>query len=170
MKTILSEKIPRIIKNKARLQKILNIKITNRGKEVQIQGTPEDEYTATKVIDALNFGFSFSHAIIIKEQEATFETTNIKEHTKKHNLEIIRARIIGKDGKALKSLSQLTDCYIELNENTIGIIGDPENIETAMQAIIQLIQGAKHGNVYKGIEKNQPQPIHDLGLREKRPG
>ena len=35
MKTILSEKLPRILKNKKRLEERLNIKITNRGKEAE---------------------------------------------------------------------------------------------------------------------------------------
>ena len=68
MKIILSEKLPRILKNKKRLEKKLNIKISNRGKEVQINGNPGDEYIAEKVIDALNFGFPFSTAISIKEE------------------------------------------------------------------------------------------------------
>ena len=64
MKTILVEKLPRIIKNKKKLEEKLNVKITNRGKEVTISGSPEDEYIAEKVIDALNLGFDFSVAIL----------------------------------------------------------------------------------------------------------
>ena len=69
MKTILSEKLPRILKNKKQLQEKLNIKITNRGKEVSISGKPLDEYTAEKVIDALNFGFPFGTAMLIKKED-----------------------------------------------------------------------------------------------------
>ncbi len=96
MKTILSEKLPRILKNKKRLEEKLNVKITNRGKEVSIKGKPSDEYIAEKVIDALNFGFPFSVAMLIKGEDFLFEVINIKEHTKRHDLENIRARIIGR--------------------------------------------------------------------------
>ena len=170
MQTIITEKIVRIIKNKKRLTKILDVKITNRGKEVTIEGTPENEYEAIKVIDALNFGFSFSAAISIKKEGKLFEIIHIKEYTNKSNLERVRGRIIGKGGKALGTLSQLTKCNIELKENQVGIIGEPEYIEGATEGVIEIIQGAKHGNVYKGLEKNQPKPIQDLGLRnEKEP-
>ena len=168
MKTILSEKIVRIIKNKKRLEKILNVKITNRGKEVTIEGTPENEYEATQVIDALNFGFSFSAAISIKEEERILEIMHIKEFTNKSNLERIRGRIIGKGGKTLGTLANLTKCYIELKDNQVGIIGKPEYVEGATEAIMEIIQGAKQGNVYKGLEKKQPKPIYDLGLRDEK--
>ncbi len=168
MKTIICEKVPRIIKNKKKLEEILNIKITYEGKEVTIDGTAENEYDATKVIDALNFGFSYSSAISIKKEEKLFEILNIKDYTNKSNLEIIRGRVIGKGGKALKTLSQLTNCDLELKNNEIGIIGEPEDLKRAIEAFIEIIQGSKHSNVYKGLEKNQPKPIEDLGLREEK--
>lgn len=166
MKTLISEKIPRITKNKKRLEKELNIKIETRGKETKLNGTPEDEFIAEKVIDALNFGFPYRHALEIKKQNLEYEEINLKDYTKKHNYELIRGRIIGKSGKALKTLSNLSECYIEIKENKIALIGEPLRIQEAIQSIIQLIQGAKHGNVYKGLEKNQPKPIEDLGIKE----
>ncbi len=168
MKTIISEKVPRIIKNKKRLEKILNVKISINGKEVTIDGTAENEFDATKVIDALNMGFSFSEAISIKEEERMFEIINIKDHTNKSNLERVRGRIIGKGGKALKTLSDLTKCDLEIKNNRVGIIGHPECIENAIEGVIEIIQGSKHSNVYKGLEKHQPKPIYDLGLKDEK--
>jgi ribosomal RNA assembly protein len=165
MKTILSEKIPRIIKNKKKLQEILNIKISNRGKEVTIQGEPEDEYIAEKVIDAINFGFPFSHAISIKTEENELEIINIKEHTTKQNYERVRGRIIGKAGKTLKTISNLTNCYLELKDNKVGIICAPENLESAQEAIIEIVRGSKQTNVYSRAERNRYKEPVDLGLK-----
>ena len=166
METIYCEKVPRIIKNKKKLEEELNIKIKNRGKEVVIEGTPENEYVAEKVIDALNFGFPFSTALLIKKEENLFEIINIKDHTKRRDLKRIRARIIGKKGKTLGTLHQLTKCHFELKDNHVGIIGDPEYIENAQEAIISLIHGSKHANVYSNLEKHQVKPVVDLGLKE----
>ncbi|MBU0894165.1 MAG: hypothetical protein KKF48_01185 [Nanoarchaeota archaeon] len=166
MKTILSKKLPRILKNKKRLEEELKIKITNRGKEVHISGNPEDEYIAEKVIDALNLGFPFITAILIKKEDLIFEIINIKNHTKRHDLKRIRARIIGTKGKTLKTLCNLTRCYFELKDNEVGIIGNPEYIKNAQEAIISLIQGTKQSNIYSRLEKHQPKPIIDLGLKE----
>ena len=165
MKTILCEKLPRITKNKKRLEKLLNVKITNRGKEVFIKGKPEAEYIAEKVIDALNFGFPFSTAILIKEEGFVFEIINIKDHTKRKDLERVRARIIGTKGKTLQTLNQLTKCYFEIKDNYVGIIGDAEHLESGQQAIISIIKGAKQSNVYAHLEKHQIKEPIDLGLK-----
>ncbi len=165
MKVILSEKLPRIIKNKKRLERILNVKIRNRGKEVIIEGRSEDEYSAEKVIDALNFGFPFSTAILIKEEGFIFEIINIKDHTKRKDLERIRARIIGTKGKTIQTLHQLTKCNFELKDNYIGIIGDPEHLENAQQAIISIVKGSKQSNVYNLLERHQVKEPIDLGLK-----
>jgi len=166
MKTILSEKLARILKNKKRLEKLLNIRITNRGKEVSIQGTPEKEYIAEKVIDALNFGFPFEPAISIKTQDFLFEIINIKNHTTRKDLPRIRGRLIGKHGKSLGTLHQLTKCFFELKDNEIGIIGDPEYIKYAQESVISIIKGSKHSNVYSFLEKHQIKEVIDLGLKE----
>ena len=166
MKKILVDKLPRIIKSKKKLEQILKVKITNRGKEVSISGRPEDEYIAEKVIDAINFGFPFTTAILIKEQGHVFEILRIKDYTRRHDLERVRARIIGKKGKTLQTLSQLTKCDFELKDNEVGIIGDPEHIENAQEAVISIIKGAKQSNVYSYLEKHQVKPVLDLGLKE----
>lgn len=166
MKKIICEKVIRIVKNKGNLEKELNVKIVMNGKEVSISGKPEEEYIAEKVIEALDFGFPFSAALEIKKEDILFEILNIKECTPKKNFERIRGRVIGKEGKALKTISSLSDCHIELSGNKVGIIGNCENIRTAEEACKLLIKGSKHANVYAYLEKHRPEPIIDLGLKE----
>jgi KH domain-containing protein len=168
MKNIVVDKLPRIIKAKKKLENSLNIKITNRGKEVQIKGTPEQEYIAEKVVEALDFGFPVSSALSIKEQDNVFEVISIKNYTTRQDLERIRARIIGTKGKTLKTLSQLTNCDFEIKGNEIGIIGSPELMQNAQNSIISLIKGTKQSNIYSYLEKHRPEPILDLGLKEPK--
>lgn len=160
------EKLPRITRNKKRLEKKLNVEIENRGKEVSLTGKPEDEYIAGKVIEALDFGFPFSDALAIKEKNYVFEVLNIKDYTKKKDLERIRGRIIGKGGKTLGTLSNLTNCSLEIKDNKIGIIGDTENIKNALDALASLIRGTKQSNVYSYLERHKPEEVFDLGLKE----
>ena len=165
MKKIFSEKVKKIISKKENLEEALNVKITYRGKEVFIEGKSEDEYYAELVLDAMNFGFSFSHAILIKTEDFNLEILNIKDYTKRKDYASVRARIIGKGGKTLKVLSDLTDCYFEVNENRVGIIGSPEIMKKVQEAVILLIQGTKQSNVYSFLEKNRAKPIIDLGIK-----
>lgn len=169
METIFSEKSARIRKNKKKLEKILNVKITIKNEtEISVEGSPENEYTAEKIIEAIDFGFPLSTALLIKKEDFVFESLNIKDYTKRKNLETIRARIIGRKGKTLKTLSQLTECFFEIKDNHIGIIGSPDYIKNAQDAIISIIQGAKQAKVYSYLEKHQIHPVLDLGLKRNK--
>lgn len=163
---IYSEKLPRILKNKKRLEENLNVKISSKGREVFAEGIPENEYIAEKVIDALNMGFPFREAILLKDEDFVLEIISIKDYTKRKDLERIRARIIGKQGKTKKTLSQLTKCFFQVKDNEVGIIGSPEYVENAHEAVISIIKGSKQSNVYKYLEKHQTKPVIDLGLKE----
>ncbi len=165
MKKIICEKSKRIAVNKENLEKRLDIKIICKGKEITIKGSPENEYIAEKVIEALDFGFPFSVALSIKEQDFMFEILNIKDYTKRKDLEKVRARIIGERGKTLRTFLELTKCNFEIKGNNVGVIGDPEYIKNAQEAMTSLIRGSKHANVYSFLEKHQVKPVFDLGLK-----
>ena len=111
MEKIICDKIVRITKNRKKLEGRLKVKIDNSGKEITVIGEPEDEYVAVKVIEALDFGFPFSIALLIKDEDFLFEAINIKDHTRRKDLKVVRARIIGKQGKTLRTLTELTKCH-----------------------------------------------------------
>lgn len=165
---LIVEKLARIIKSKNRLEEILDVKIENRGNEIYIEGSAEDEYTAEKVILALDFGFPFSTAMEIKTEELIMEIVNIKEYTNQKDMTRVRGRIIGSNGKILKTLSDLTNCYLELKDNKVAIIGEPEHIKNCREAVISITKGTKPGNVYAYLEKHQPEEIVDLGLKNTK--
>jgi KH domain-containing protein len=168
MKTIVCDKIIRIIKGKKKLEEKLNLKLKIENKKVTISGEPEDEYVGEKVILALDFGFGFNEALEIKEEGKMFEIVSIKKYTKRKDFKTIRSRIIGKGGKTLKVLTQLTNCAFELKENEIAVIGYPEEIENGKKAIEDLIRGAKQSNVYAYLEKHRIKPVEDFGLKDEK--
>jgi KH domain-containing protein len=166
MKQIFSDKAPRISKAKWELEKVLNVKIQIKGRDVEIVGEPVDEFVAEKVIDAINIGFEMKTALLLKEEEFILEIINIKEHTKRRDLETIRARIIGTERKTLNTLEQLTHCFFQVKDNLVGVIGPAAWIENAQQSIISLIKGSKQANVYGFLEHHQIPKIEDLGIKE----
>jgi KH domain-containing protein len=168
MKIIPLETNPRISKNRKKLEEELNVKISLKGKEISIEGNSEDEFIAEKVLEAIDFGFPLAAALLIKIEDYLFEIINIKDYTKRKDFGTIRARIIGKDGKTLRALSELSECYFEIKDNRVGIIGLPEYIKNAQDAIISIVQGSKQANVYSYLEKHHVQPVLDLGLKEKK--
>ena len=140
------------MKNKKKLEQTLNVKIFCNKDEILIEGEPENEFIAEKIIDALDFGFPFEVALSIKEDK-DFEIINIKDHTNKQNLERVRGRLIGKEGKSFNTLNQLTKCNFAIKDNKIGIIGEPECIEHAIESIISIAKGTKHSHVYAFFRK-----------------
>jgi ribosomal RNA assembly protein len=166
MKKILSEKPIRIIKAKEDLKRITGVNIDNRGKEIYLEGKPEDEFIAEKIVDALDFGFPFSSAIMIKQDNFHFEILDIKDYTPRKDLETVRGRIIGKDGKTLKTLATLSNCFFEINGNRIGIIAPVDCSKSARESIISLIRGSKQASVYRFLEKNQFKSVEDLGIKK----
>jgi len=149
--------IGRVIQNKKKLESELKIKITNKGKNVFISGKPEDEFIGLKAMEAINLGFSIERALFLKNPDILLQSLNIKEVTNKDNLEAIRARVIGTQGKTLRTLNKLTDCAISLKDNQIGIIGNCEDIKDTLQAMTSIVRGSKQGNVYARLEREKKQ-------------
>ncbi|MBI5804321.1 hypothetical protein HY450_03690 [Candidatus Pacearchaeota archaeon] len=149
---IKSKKIREAKKRKDELEKKLNVKIKFIKGGVEVEGSSLDEYVASIVFDAINFGFSVKKALILKDEEKMFRKVHIREHTKR-NLKDIRGRVIGTKGKTRRTISEIAGCEIIVGESEIGIIGDAESVLEAETAIINIIRGAKQANAYKYLQK-----------------
>ena len=155
MQEIYVEDIRKILINKKKLEKELDVKITNKGKNVFIDGEADKEYTSLEVLRAINTSFSVDKALILKEDGMSLQILYIRDITRRNDLDTVRGRIIGTQGKTLNTLKKLTGCEIVVHDNNIGIIGSAENIEYCVQAITSLIRGSKQGNVYARLEKEK---------------
>lgn len=155
MQEIYIEEVNKVFRNKKKLESQLGIKITNKGKNVFVDGPAEKEYIALEVLEAINCNFSIEKALLLKNEDIILHKLNIKDITKRSDLDRVRGRIIGTGGKTLKTLKNLTDCELSLSDNQVGIIGPSESIEEAIQGITSLIQGSRQGNVYSRIEKQK---------------
>jgi ribosomal RNA assembly protein len=166
MLRIICDSYMRIVRLKKDFKQRLNVDIENKGKIIEISGDPQDEYISEKIIEAINLGFPIDTAFLLTEEEILFEKISIKSFSRSKDYERVRGRIIGKDGKTLKVLSDLSSCAIQLKGNEVGIIGPSNNIRAVEHAITSLIKGAKQANVYRYLEKHHPKKVEDLGLKE----
>jgi KH domain-containing protein len=153
METLQIKSIGKIRQNKEAIEKKLGVKITIRGKQAAIEGNPVEEYEASMILDALDFGFSLKEALRLTDENVAFRKLPIKQFTTRKNLEEVRARIIGREGGTLRAIEEVSGCGVVLHENTVGIIGQAENIEEATTALKKLIKGSKQANVYKFLER-----------------
>ncbi len=160
------ETIKKISRNKRKLEDKLKVKIEIKGNEVECKGSELDVYISEKVFEALDKSFSINTALLLTEEDYVLEEIPIKSVSKK-NLSQIKSRIIGKKGKTLKVLSELSECHITLHNNAVNIIGEAERIKDTVTAIKSLIKGSKQTHIYAYLEKSKTKPqIEDLGLKE----
>ena len=171
METCYCEGIRKIKQNQKKLEKALKVKLLFSGKKIEIEGDAISEYLCLEIIEAIELGFTAEQALLLCDEELVFEKINIKNLTKRRDLERIRARIIGTKGKTKKYIQNLSDCFICLHDNVVGIIGRSDDIKKAIHAITYIIQGKKQGKVYNFLEqertKNKKRALdEDLGLRK----
>lgn len=150
-----SENSRKIMQNKKAVETAFKIKLSSKNSIINIQGKPEDEYIAFQAIEALNMGFALGDALLLKNEDFIFEKINIKNIAKRRDLSQVRARVIGTKGKALRVIEDLSNCYVVLHNNNVGIIGFTEDVKKASFAIKRLIAGSKHASVFSYLEEQK---------------
>lgn len=168
METIHIENIKEVKRNIRELQEKLNIKIDIIGKKVNFSGDGLEEYEAMLVFEAIKFGFSVKNALLLLNPELDFRIMNIKDFSRKKNMKEVRGRVIGKQGKTLRTMENISGAEIILKENEIGVIGDAEQIEETITAIQNLVKGTKQSNVYRYMEKTNTRNKKSDGLGLKQ--
>ena len=172
MQQLQIENIKKIKKTIPRLEKKLKVRVSIKGGKLNIKGDEVNIFLAKEILEAVDFGFDIDDALLLLKEAFCLEFINIKEHTHRHNLKEVRSRVIGKKGKAMKTIEVLTGGVVVVHDNKVGLIVDSEHLESAIQGICSLIQGAKHGNVFSYLEKQKRGrrgvDEKDLGLREKK--
>ena len=99
-----------------------------------------------------------------------FKKIHIRDFTRRKSLSDVRARLIGTQGKTRRTLEEISDCSIVVNENAVGIIGPTSAIDNTVQAVINIIRGSKQANIYRFLERmnTQKEDLADLGLKRKK--
>jgi ribosomal RNA assembly protein len=152
---IYAQNLREVINNKTRIEKELKVKISNQGRNIFIEGPAENEYLCLRIIEAINLGFSLEEALSLKNEQVILHILNIKDITRRKDLERIRARLIGTQGKTKNNMENLSDCLISIHDNLVGIIGEANCINETIIAVKLIIQGSKQGNVYTRLEKKK---------------
>jgi ribosomal RNA assembly protein len=134
------------------------LKIDSKEGDVFISG--EDAlglYTAREIVKAIGRGFNPEVAKLLLKQDFVLEIVEIIEYTNKSKNTLLRlkGRVIGKEGKSRKIIEDLTESSISVYGKTISVIGPSDSVNLARQAIISLLRGSTHANVYKWLEKKR---------------
>jgi len=114
-------------------------------------------FTAKEIVRAIGRGFNPKIALQLINTEQALEIIDMTEVVgkSKNNLERMKGRIIGTQGKARKEIERLTETSISIYGKTIGIIGETNNVSLARQAMQMLLDGSMHKTVYQFLEKKR---------------
>ena len=110
-----------------------------------------------EVIKAIARGFNPDLAKLLLRPDYSLEIINLKEFgvDNKNQLKRIRSRVIGTEGKARRTIENLTDTFISIYGKTIAILGECTSVSIAKRAIESLIKGSMHSTVYKWLESQR---------------
>jgi len=119
---------------------------------------------AVEVINAINRGFSPERAFSLLEDEDllldVIDLSMVADTPRQ--LDRIRGRIIGRDGRAREQIEHMTNTQISVMGKTIALIGLPEHIKVARAAIDMLIEGAPHEAVFSYLEKKRQESRQNM--------
>ena len=134
---------------------------------VKIEG--EDENTisllrAVEIVNAINRGFSPERAFeMIDDEDLLLEVIDLGGMVDgPRQLDRLRGRIIGKDGRAREQIEDMTDVEISVFGKTVAIIGYPEQLKTARAAVDMLIEGVPHENVFAFLDRKKKEAKQDM--------
>jgi len=144
---------------KREIQKKTDTKVTVDSKEgdVVIEGDDGLKILMAKnIVQAVARGFNPEVAMNLLDDGFSFEKLDILDFCRnKKDLRRVKARVIGREGKARKMLESLTNTDIVVFGKTVSVIGGIKEVMLARKALTSLLQGSKHGNVYAMIEKER---------------
>lgn len=118
-------------------------------------------YDVKIVVQAIGRGFSPERASRLFHEGTSLEMIDITEYAGKSRkkLDRLRGRVIGENGRARRSVEELTETDISVYGKTVAIIGEIEMAALARNAVDMLLSGAPHGAVYRMLE-NKRRELH----------
>jgi ribosomal RNA assembly protein len=111
---------------------------------------------AQDVIKAIGHGFSPDIAMKLLEGDfVVLEIIDLTDYVSANALQRVKGRIIGKEGKMRKTIEDMLGVNVSVYEKTVAIIGNPDNVSAAREAVMMLIEGAQHSTVQRFLERKR---------------
>ncbi|MGM0591974.1 MAG: KH domain-containing protein [Halobacteriota archaeon] len=118
-------------------------------------GDPLTGIVAPDIVRAIGRGFTPDEALSLLDDEMRmFELIDIEEATRnKNDLQRQKGRLIGENGRTRQLMEELSGADVVIYGSTLGIIGQPAEVETVRRAVGMILDGAPHGAVYSFLER-----------------
>lgn len=122
---------------------------------IESVGDPVRGMVAPDIVRAIGRGFKPSAALSLLDNDLRmFELVDLADRTRnKNDLQRQKGRLIGENGRTRELMEDLTGAEIVIYGSTLGVVGQPEEVEAVRRAVGMLLDGAPHGAVYSFLER-----------------
>jgi ribosomal RNA assembly protein len=122
---------------------------------VESVGDPVKALKGPDIVKAVGRGFSPEAALGLLEGDMRMlDLVDLKEATRNENdLRRQKGRLIGEDGRTRQLMEELSGADVVIYGTTLGIIGEPEQVDAVRTATEMILDGAPHGAVYSFLER-----------------
>lgn len=111
---------------------------------------------AREVLRAIGRGFNPEKAFTLLEEDHYLEVIELEDYGGSEKAMVrLRGRVIGEEGKARRTIEELSGALVSVYGKTVALIGTPEQLRRARKAVEMLLGGAEHSTVYRFLEKLQ---------------
>ncbi|WP_435155516.1 KH domain-containing protein [Haladaptatus sp. DFWS20] len=124
---------------------------------VEKNGDPVRGLKAPEIVRAIGRGFAPDEALTLLEDDLMlFDLVDIDAAARnKNDLQRQKGRLIGENGRTRQLMEELTGANVVIYGTTLGIIGQPQQVETVRSAAEMILDGAPHGAVYSFLERKR---------------
>ncbi len=120
----------------------------------KIYGDTAKSILAKDVIKAIAIGFAPEKALKLLEDNIYLDVIYLSGAARNNkDLERMKARIIGRNGKSREKIAKKTQTNIVIYDESVAIIGRAEDITFAREAIERIVKGAPHSAVFKFVDR-----------------
>jgi ribosomal RNA assembly protein len=122
--------------------------------EVRVSAPDSEPMAALRARDivlAIGRGFSPERAQRLLKDDTYFQVLDIKfttGHRDKAGLRRIRARVIGRAGRARARIEELSGCSVSVYGSTVALIGKEDQLDRGIRAVELLLRGSEHSTVF----------------------
>ena len=134
---------------------------------VDTVGDPVTGLVAPDIVRAVGRGFTPETALSLLDDDLRmFELIDLADQTRnKNDLQRQKGRLIGENGRTRELMEELTGAEVVIYGSTLGIIGQPEEVEAVRRATKMILDGAPHGAVYSVLERKHTELTRGFDVR-----
>lgn len=124
---------------------------------IQSGENPLGVLQARDILNAVARGFSAERAFRLFDEDNYLEIIDIRDLIGRSEKALVRlkGRVIGEGGKTRRIIEETTGAYMSIYGKNIALIGIPEQLSVAREAIEMLLKGVPHSAVYRFLERKR---------------